>query len=130
MITPKVITPKVSHLPEAIVKAWKEAGAGVGWMPVDKNGFFRFWGVHVPGDLPAFGFSVWKEGQLAKLPAPMTPFGLSLFHAQVTDAGLKELAGLKSLQSLILNGTQVTDAGLKELAGLKSLQTLDLGNNR
>ena len=44
----------------------------------------------------------------------------------MTDAGLKELAGLKSLQTLDLNGTQVTDAGLKELAGLKSLQTLNL----
>ena len=44
----------------------------------------------------------------------------------MTDAGLKELAGLKSLQSLNLQHTKVTDAGLKELAGLKSLQTLDL----
>jgi hypothetical protein len=33
----------------------------------------------------------------------------------VTDAGLKELAGLKSLQSLDLSRTKVTDAGLKEL---------------
>ncbi len=72
----------------------------------------------------------------------------------MTDAGLKELAGLKSLQSLNLaqhagdgrgaEGTgraeelaiagpyatrKVTDAGLKELAGLKSLQSLDLGQH-
>ena len=40
----------------------------------------------------------------------------------MTDAGLKELAGLKSLQTLNLTNTQVTDAGLKELAELKSLQ--------
>jgi len=33
----------------------------------------------------------------------------------VTDAGLKELAGLKSLQSLDLFITHVTDAGIKEL---------------
>jgi hypothetical protein len=33
----------------------------------------------------------------------------------VTDAGLKELAGLKSLQALDLTFTKVTDAGLKEL---------------
>ena len=33
----------------------------------------------------------------------------------MTDAGLKELAGLKSLQTLNLFHTQVTDAGLKEL---------------
>ena len=33
---------------------------------------------------------------------------------RVTDAGVKELAGLKSLQTLDLRDTQVTDAGLKE----------------
>jgi hypothetical protein len=43
---------------------------------------------------------------------------------KITDAGLKELAGLKNLQTLHLNGTEITDAGLKELAGLKSLQVL------
>ena len=85
----------------------------------------------------------------AKLPAPASAFGLSLFGTKVTtdaapkqeseeqryrgvtdvgvtDAGLKELAaGLKNLQALDLRG-QVTDAGLKELAGLKSLQVLNL----
>jgi hypothetical protein len=40
---------------------------------------------------------------------------LNLQSTQVTDAGLKELAGLKSLQLLKLSGTQVTDAGLQEL---------------
>jgi hypothetical protein len=33
----------------------------------------------------------------------------------VTDAGLKQLAGLKSLQWLNLRGTQVTAAGVKKL---------------
>ncbi len=45
----------------------------------------------------------------------------------MTDAGLKQLAGLKSLQSLRLGGEQVTDFGLRELARLPSLQTLSLG---
>jgi hypothetical protein len=44
----------------------------------------------------------------------------------MTDTGLKELAGLKDLQTLDLGFTQITDAGLKELAGLKGLQDLDL----
>jgi serine/threonine protein kinase/Leucine-rich repeat (LRR) protein len=48
----------------------------------------------------------------------------------VTDAGLKELAGLKQLQWLNLVGTLVTDAGLKELAGLKQLQWLSLVRSR
>ena len=45
---------------------------------------------------------------------------------KVTDTGLKELAGLKSLQHLYLNNTDVTDAGLKELASLKNLEVLVL----
>jgi internalin A len=41
----------------------------------------------------------------------------------ITDAGLKELAGLKNLQWLDLClDTKITDAGLKELAGLKNLR--------
>jgi hypothetical protein len=34
---------------------------------------------------------------------------------ELTDAGLKELAGLKSLQVLLLSKTQVTAAGVKWL---------------
>ena len=44
----------------------------------------------------------------------------------VTDAGLKEVAALKGLRSLDLGYIKVTDAGLKELADLKGLQTLNL----
>jgi hypothetical protein len=40
---------------------------------------------------------------------------LRLDSTKVTDTGLKELAGLKSLQLLDLRYTQVTDAGVKEL---------------
>ena len=47
-------------------------------------------------------------------------------RTKLTDAGLKELAGLTSLQSLNLGSSQVTDAGLKGLAGLTSLQSLGL----
>jgi hypothetical protein len=53
---------------------------------------------------------------------------LSLGGTKVTDAGLKELAELKGLQRLELSSTKVTDAGLKELAGLKGLQTLYLSD--
>lgn len=41
---------------------------------------------------------------------------------KVTDAGLRDLAALKSLRRLYLGDTPVTNAGLKELAALKSLQ--------
>jgi len=115
-------------LPKQIVQAWKKAGARVGWMSVDRYERLEFYSEKQDrnGEVPAFRFGVWKAGVLAKLPAPATEFGLNLGYTQVTDAGLKELAGLKSLQSLYLHGTKVTGAGLKELAGLKSLQSLTL----
>src|SRR5205807_8363063 len=60
---------------------------------------------------------------------------LGLGFAEVTDVGLRELAGLTSLQTLDLSGTKdftgtkVTDKALKALAGLKRLQTLHLRFN-
>ena len=111
-------------LPENIVTAWKEAGAEVGWVQLSPDGLPEFVGEKAgkPGDLPAFRFTRWQEGCLANLPAPEAGFGLSLCSTPATDAGLKELAALKSLQHLNLGDTKVTDEGLKELAGLKSLQ--------
>ena len=50
---------------------------------------------------------------------------LDLADTQVTDKGLKELAGLK-LTWLNLSNTQVTDAGLKDLQGLRKLARLEL----
>jgi hypothetical protein len=98
--------------------------------------------------------STWKEGVLAELPDPGTPFGLDLVgtnsgptmtdtglkglarmkslqwlnlaNRPIGDAALKEVAGLKNLKWLDLQSTKVTDTGLKELAGLKNLQALDL----
>ena len=42
-------------------------------------------------------------------------FRLDLDRTQITDAGLKELAKLLSLEELYLVNTQITDAGLAEL---------------
>jgi hypothetical protein len=55
---------------------------------------------------------------------------LDLTLTQVTDVGLKELAGLTDLQTLNLDVNRITDAGLKELAALTSLQTLDLNTTQ
>jgi hypothetical protein len=84
--------------------------------------------------------STWRDGALAGLPDPETAFGLDLDRIpgsvetdagrMVTEAGLKGLAGLKSLQWLNLRGTPIGDAGLKELAGLKNLKWLDLGSTK
>ena len=42
-------------------------------------------------------------------------WGLDLFDAQVTDAGLVHLKGLTQLQELYLVDTKVTDEGVKKL---------------
>src|SRR5262245_43689286 len=52
--------------------------------------------------------------------------GVDLAGTKVTDAGLKELKDLPSVQTLNLSDTQVTAAGLKELAAFKQLQSLSL----
>ena len=75
--------------------------------------------------MPAVRLFDVKKGQLAKLPAPASAFGLIIHEPQETDAPRKELAGLTSLQGLDHSGTGVTDAGLKELAGLKGVQMLN-----
>jgi len=55
----------------------------------------------------------------------LTSLDLS-YCKQLTDVRLKELAGLKSLTSLDLSGCNLTDVGLKEIVHLKSLTSLDL----
>jgi Leucine-rich repeat (LRR) protein len=57
---------------------------------------------------------------------------LNLVGAPLTDAGLKEVAGLKNLEWLDLRGTTAgrTAAGLMELAGLKKLNNLVLDESQ
>src|SRR5262245_33580424 len=116
-------------LPKEIIEAWKKGGAEVGFMRVNSLAFYGFVSEKegAAGDLPAFDLFDVKEGQLAKLPAPPSVFGLTIHMPQETDAPLKELAGLKNLHALVLYGHWMTDAGLKELAGLNNLQALALG---
>ena len=102
-------------LPDNIVKAWKDAGATVGWMKVDPNGLLSFNEKPEAGAIPAFRFLKWKDGIVAKLPVPEAGFGLDLAKTEVTDSGLKELAKLKKLSSLTLCETEVTDSGVEQL---------------
>ena len=86
-------------LPPEIVKTWRDVGAAVGRMKMDPTEPPKFQAQAKGGSgaIPVFQFSEWKEGVLAKLPDPGAAFGLSLNATKVTDAGLKELAGLNSL---------------------------------
>ncbi|HVS37947.1 MAG TPA: hypothetical protein VMS17_20475 [Gemmataceae bacterium] len=115
--------------PRDVVAAWEKAGATTGWMSMSESGIlvFRSGGEGKAGEVPAFRFRAWGERLLSQLPSPDQPFGLDLFHTEVADAALKEVAGLKQLQRLDLAHCKgVTDAGVKELAALKQLQTLNL----
>lgn len=124
----------VAALPydEATLAAWVKAGAQVGWVGMDEYDsiVFRTQPDGLTALVQGFGFAEWQENLLAELLDPGVPFGLDLGYRQVTDAGLKELAGLTSLQTLNLRSTPVTDVGLKELAGLTSLQTLSLDTTK
>lgn len=98
-------------LPQEIIKAWRDAGASVGWMkdvPPKPTGGYDYWEPFrekvEPGAVPAFRYHPKKEGVLAKLPDPGVPFGLDTHCCAMNDAELKELAGLKSLRSLNLGG--------------------------
>src|SRR5262249_8644055 len=101
----------------------EKVGARVGWIRVDTFGHLK----HLPaksgkaGDVPAFRFHPWEKVMLTKPPPPAVPFGLDLSYRQITDVELKGLAGLRSLHTLNLYLAKVTDAGLNELAALKSL---------
>jgi len=55
---------------------------------------------------------------------------LNLGVTRVTDACLKDLKDLKSLRTLNLPLTQVTDEGLNDLKDLQGLQILNLGGTR
>jgi len=49
---------------------------------------------------------------------------------QITDEGIKGIAGMTELVTLELDGTHLTDAGLKHLAGMKKLKTLNLSGTK
>src|SRR5688572_25341162 len=60
------------HLPQEVVRAWKKAGAIVGWMRVDKHDFLLLRPEEEggAGGLPAFRIPFANVALLAKLPAP------------------------------------------------------------
>ncbi len=72
------------------------------------------------------GASIYRDEKVAGKPVQE----VFLSTRNVTDADLKDLAGLKDMQRLYINATKVTDAGLKDLAPLKGLQKLSLASTK
>jgi hypothetical protein len=67
------------------------------------------------------------DGEDGRMPGgPDEVVSLNLGHTDVTDGGLKELAGLGRLRTLDLRFTGVTDAGMKELRRFADLKHLGL----
>ena len=70
------------------------------------------------------------EGELTEADLEKVTGEIGLSGTQITDAGLKDLAKLQNLTSLMLNGTKTSDEGLKEVAKLQQLEQLYLSNTR
>src|ERR1700677_234720 len=122
---------KPAPLPADIVAAWEKAGARAGWVRDDLYGHpdLQTDIDDKEGYIPAIQFRRGRPGMIARLPQlpqPPRAFGLSLANTEFSDAGLKELAGMKHLQALNLDGTKVTGARLHELAASTSLRALNL----
>jgi hypothetical protein len=117
-----------------VVAAWMKAGAIFAWYEPNnpRSGDWRASDSKPsgPGVLPVFTMSKLEGEMISKLPKPSAPFALILSRSGCTDAELKEVAGLSSLEYLSLGQTMVTDEGLKELAGLTNLRTLYLADTQ
>ncbi len=120
--------PKFKPIDAVTIAAYEKLGFHYCEFEVQPFGFIKsFPGEEETGKrLPGIQFLHLDDTLLPKLPPIEVPFGLSLGNTKVTDAGLKELKGLKNLTTLELMWTPVTDVGLKELKDLKNLESLSL----
>lgn len=55
---------------------------------------------------------------------------LRLFLGTFDDDGVKSLAGMTTLETLVLNSNKVTDASIEHLAGLKNLRTIQFAGTK
>lgn len=64
------------------------------------------------------------------LEALTEPEQINLTNSNLTDRGLKQLAGMQRLREITMARTQITDAGLAHLASLTELEFLELEGTR
>ncbi len=67
-----------------------------------------------------------RDEDLAHLNPPSVVKNLSLGRTEVTDAGIKRLAGSTALEWLDLSFTKISDAGIAHIAGATGLRRLNL----
>jgi hypothetical protein len=109
----------------ATIAAYEKLGARYGGLVEDRGTVFRWGQAAADEGIPAFSFGTEPR---SNLPDANLPFGLQL--RDMSDAGMKKLAGLKHLSVLYLTGSDVTEMGLKELAGLGNLTTISLSRDQ
>jgi Leucine-rich repeat (LRR) protein len=137
----------------SVMEEWRNARAEVGWYGPNPKGFSS--SDEKPNDdaYPAFWCEELDVDAIRELSTPSSPFALhfggsdkmteemltelaripnlvalGLNHTNASDAGIKHLANLKSLESISISDTLVTDDGLTALAELPNLHTLYISN--
>jgi hypothetical protein len=121
---------------EAIARAWKQAGAEVGWMRVTGQGVTFSLEQQPEGFVPpknqayeyrrSFKFRSWKPGMLSTLPPPEESYGLDLSNTSFDDAAVDELARLKGIYILNVQFTKLTNEGRDRLRKTVFVQWMTL----
>lgn len=90
----------------------------------------------IPGDSQVEGIDLMQcsdttlDDQLAVLRTVPELRYLNLAYTQVSEAGLRHLVPLQSLERLDLSSTPITDAAVVQLLSLRALRSLDLDGTR
>jgi Leucine-rich repeat (LRR) protein len=94
---------------------------------ITDHGFYHSIGMPPTQDsFVAFEFVREPQGEL---PDPAIPFSLRFAHGALTEAGLKELGGLKHLVALTADGYAITDETMKDVARITKLRALVIQNS-
>ena len=117
--------PVVTVLDPATIASYEKLGASCHTRAhITDNGFHYSIGFP-PTERCVAAFSFVREPQ-GELPDVSVPFGLYFAHGALTETQLKKLTSLKNLVALDVDGYAITDATLKDVAGIKKLRGADL----
>jgi hypothetical protein len=108
--TQAINPPPAKRIDPETILAYEKLGAQFGGFVKD-DPLFRPGPENAEKGVPAFQFPF--NFAMTKLPDVAVLFGLDIGQREITDANLKEIAGLKNLSILSLWHTQVKDGGGK-----------------